>query len=92
MSIPHFKDSSPIFAYKIYTSVYSCNSLDEIFVESNPKYNQTYTSENMQIRYLIHLIFSKTPEPEKGIMQLIETNDLKNIELAYLLTYSNEES
>lgn len=42
--------------------------------------------------WLCHLIFRKIPEPEKGIMQLIESNDLTNIELAYLLTYQNEES
>ncbi len=51
-----------------------------------------WTEEEIQKCYLIDLIKNKTPEPEKGIMQLIETDELKNIELAYLLTYPNEES
>ena len=43
-------------------------------------------------QYLIYLIKKKTPKPSEKIMQLIETDDLTNIELAYLLTYPNEES
>ena len=46
----------------------------------------------LQCQYLIHLIKKKTSNPEKGIVDLIESNDLTNIELAYLLTYQNKES
>ena len=56
-------------------------------------YLHTKFDENqMQKLYLIHLICLETPELSEEVIKLIKSNDLKNIQTAYLLTYPNEES
>ena len=93
MIIPHFKDSDPPFAYVFYEATNHHFSRGPIYICKDENENWLMFSENaVQRKYLIHLIFKKTPKPVTGIMQLIETNDLTNIETAYLLTYPNEES
>ena len=90
MDIPQFEDSDPPFAYVFHEE--NSFSRGPIYICKNKNENWLMFSENaVQCKYLIHLIFKKTPKPVTGIMQLIETKDLTNIELAYLLTYQNKE-
>ncbi len=51
-----------------------------------------FDENQMQKLYLIYLICLETSELSEEVIKLIKSNDLKNIELAYLLTYPNEES
>ena len=72
-----------------YTITKHSDEINNIFL----KYTETIIDdEDMQKIYLIYLILCKIPNPHKKIINFIESNDLKNIELAYLLTYPNEES
>ena len=52
--------------------------------------NIKFDENQMQKLYLIHLICLETSDLSEEVIKLIKSNNLKNIQTAYLLTYPNK--